>query len=973
MFAFYTSTCVGVLWLEFSAAALFLGEYGANSLPWVYIASAGMGTILGFVYSQLQKSLPLRQVVVIIPLLMGGPLILFRLGLNPIFLGGYAVFLLRLWLEAIYVLNELNTSITANQLFNIREIKRAYPLVSSGILLADVISGFSMPLLRQLVGLENVVLVASVMLLIGAIILYYIGQTYRTSFPDLPRRRIQEKGSDFATRRLQGSLSSYVWLIIAFFVMAQVLSLLLDFQYLRQLEQNLSLNAGNIADFIALFSGTLGIFELITQWFISSRVIERVGVFRVAALPPLMILSLGFLSLTGLVSIFIGVITLKFVDELLRYTLISGMGPILFQAIPDKVRSRIESDVRGFAEPLSTGLTGVGILVTIWFFHAVLPAAPDALIQGLLNRVFLGQITMFALVWLVAVLLLQSRYVSLLVLSTERGQLSLSEVDLYTFKRSVIDALERPGSDADKQSCIELLDHIDPKHAGDVFAPRLAGLSSSLQYRCLEAMLKYPNRDCLDAVRSLLNQVLPPDVFALALRYVWLTEPSPDVQSLHCYLDAAVPPAVRGTAAALMLKYGHPREKAAATDSLRRMLTSKQERERMMACRALGDATYLQALRIYIEPLLQDDSLRVRCALLEAIAATHLEEYYPSLVRGLYYKSTREAAMQALMRLDGDAIPLLVAAAADPNKPEVVRTYAWSIIGQIGTPEAVDILVEHLETTQGIARQSLLRTLLKLPHEGGIDAVADRLGRQGVERLIGQEMLLLGQIYAALVDLSSDYAIGSEADLLRRALDDLKSDIIERLFLLMRFLYPSDAIQAAAFNLQSGSRDNGARALEILDNAIDLPSKKILLTLLDRCPDREKLEALTDLSPYVQMSPSQRLRYLLDLRSILSDWVLACCFHLARQYRWGLKPKQIMACLHHPVGFVREAVLHYLKMASPRSLCDVLPQLEHDTNPLISAQVQTLKRELGLTSSRAGVEPSSLHRNRAVDSRAKPI
>jgi HEAT repeat protein len=973
MFAFYTFTCIGILWLEFSAAALFLGEYGANSLPWIYIASAGMGTILGFVYSQLQKFLPLRKVVVIIPLLMAVPLLLFRIGLSPIFLGGYAVFLLRLWLEAIYVLNELNTSITANQLFNIREIKRAYPLVSSGILLADVASGFSMPLLRQMIGLENVMLAASVMLLIGAGILYYIGRLYHTSFPDLPRRRIQDKETDFTTRRLQGSLHSYVWLVIAFFVMAQILSLLLDFQYLRQLEQNLSLNAGSIADFIALFSGTLGIFELITQWFASSRVIERVGVFRVAVLPPLMIFGLSFLALSGLVTLFVGVIILKFVDELLRYTLVSGMGPILFQAIPDKLRSRIESDVRGFAEPLSAGLTGVGILITIWFFHNLLPIASDLRIQDVLNRVFLGQITVFALVWLVAVLLLQSRYVSLLVLSAERGQLSLSEVDLHELKRSVIDALERPGSDADKQSCIELLDHIDPKHAGDVFAPRLAGLSPPLQRRCLEAMLNYPKRDCLEAVRSLLNRVSPPDVFALAMRYVWLTEPSPDVRSLQTYLEANVHPAVRGTAAALMLKYGSPHEKAAATDILRRMLTSKHERERVMACRALEDATYLQALRIYIEPLLQDDSLRVRCALLEAIAATHLEEYYPSLVKGLYYKSTREAAMHALVRLDGDAIPLLVATAADPNKPDVVRTCAWSIIGQIGTPEAVDVLIRYLETAQGSVRRSLLRTLLKLPHEAGIDAVADAFGRPGVERLINQEMKLIGQTYAALADLSTDYVVGSEADLLRRALHDLKSDIIERLFLLMRFLYPSSAIQAAAFNLQSESRDSGARALEILDNAIDLPHKSILLIVLDRRSDQEKLQALTELAPYQPMSPSQRLRCLLDSRTLLSDWVLACCFHLARQYRWRLKPEQVTACLHHPVGFVREAVLDYLKMASPKSLWGVLPKLEHDPNPLIAAQAQSMMRELGLTSSQLEAKSLEVYRNSAFDSQTSPI
>ncbi|MGJ3254600.1 MAG: Npt1/Npt2 family nucleotide transporter [Elainellaceae cyanobacterium] len=948
MFAFYTCICVGILWLEFSASALFLGEYGANSLPWVYIASAGMGTVLGFVYSRLQKTLLLRHVIVVIPVLMAVPLFLFRIGLNPIFLGGYAIFLMRLWLEAIYILNELNTSITANQLFNIREIKRAYPLISSGILLADVLSGFSMPVLRQLVGLENVILVACIMLLIGGGILYYIGQTYQQSFPDLPRRTLHEKQTDFTTRRLQGPLYRYVVLVITFFVMAQVLSLLLDFQYLRQLEQNLNLNAGNIADFIGLFSGTLGIFELLTQWFVSSRMIERMGVFKIALLPPLLILGLGFLSLIGLVGLFVGVITLKFVDELLRYTLVAGMAPVLFQAIPDRLRSRIESDVRGFAEPLSTGLTGAGILLTIWFFHWVLPSANELFVQGTLNRIFLAQITLFAGIWLVAVFLLRSRYVGLLVLSAERGQLSLHEVDLHAFKRSVIDALERPSSEADKQSCIELLEHIDPKHIGDVVAPRLASLSPRLQFKSLEAMLNYPNAASLEYVQSLLRQPLSPDTFALALRYIWRTHPSPNVQDLLPHLEADVDSAIRGTAAALLLRHGNSLQKAEATDLLRRMLTNKYERERVMACRALGDATYLQALRLYIEPLLQDDSLRVRCALLEAIAATHLEEYYPCLIRGLYYKSTRDAAMRSLIRLDSDAIPWLVEAAEDPYKPDIVRTCAWSVIGQIGTPDAVDVLVNHLNSSWGTARRSLLRTLLKLPQEKGVDAVADVLGRRGVEALIHQEMMLLGQIYGSLVDLSPQYIDEQEAELLRRALNNLERDVIERLFLLMRFLYPSSSIQAAAFNLQSESANSVARALEILDNAIDLPCKKALLSILDRRPNDEKLQNLSDIVDYEPMSPSQRLRYLLDLRHFLSDWVLACCFHLARRAHWSLTTEHILAGLHHPVGFVREAVLHYLQMASPRALHNLLPIMEHDSDRLVSAQVQKMMAELGL-------------------------
>jgi HEAT repeat protein len=947
MFAFYTATSVGILWLEVSAAALFLGEYGANRLPFIYLASAGIGSMLGLLLDVLQRFLPLRRVIVVIAVFIAAPLLLFRIGLGNVALMGYTVFLMRLWLEAVFILNEVNTTITANQLFNIREIKRTYPLVSSGILVADVLSGLSLPLLRKLIGLENVILMACLLLLVGAGILFYLSQTYKQFFPDSPRRRLQENQPDFATRRLRGPLFRYAALVVAFFVMSQILLLLVDFQYLSQIEFRFlagapteaiaAENLNRIADFLATFSAIVGMFELMTQWFFSSRIIERLGVFTAAMIPPAMTALVSMGLLTGLWSLFWGLIILKFLDELLRYTLVASTGPVMFQPIPENVRGRFQNMVRGVAEPLSIGFTGLGLWLTVHLlevFHQQ-------------TWVLLLAIALSAMLWTWTVWMLRSGYLRLLVMSAEQGQLSRSDVDLRTFKRAIVEILDRPGTDADKASCIELLTNINPRNLGEILAPLLSKFSPRLQRQSLEAMTRYPNPAYLPWVYALLEEdSLQPEVLAIALRYIWITEPDPDIRQLRPYLHPDIDPVVRGTAASLMLRRGDPRQKAEATDILRRMLTHERERERVMGCRALGEAVYLQALRLYIKPLLQDESLRVRCALLEAIAATHLEEFYPSLLRGLHYKSTRDAAMQALVRLENEALPRLVELAEDPYKPEVVRNASWMTIGQIGTPEALEVLVSNLAIAWGNTRRSILRILLKLPQERGIDAVSNLQGRSGIEALISQELSFIGHLYAALMDLSQDQVQGREADLLRRSLRYDLGDAVERLFLLMRFLYSSSAIQAASFNLQGNSQEGVARGLEILDNTIDIPGKQAVLTLLDRRSDAEKLQSLADYLTYTPMPPSQRLRYLLDLRHFLSDWARACCFHLARNERWSLTPDQILASLRDPVGFVREAVISYLSVASPKAMLELLPMLERDPDRLVAAQVQQIVQHM---------------------------
>ena len=960
MFAFYATTSIGLVWLEAITADLFLSAYKAEGLPWIYIASAGIGSGLSFVYSQLQKVLPLRRVIVIIALLMAAPLLLFWLGLSAqaiypfefwqVSTVGITIFLMRLWVEALNVLNDLNTAITANQLFNIREIKRTYPLISSGILVADVISGFSLGFMIRLVGnLENMVLLSCGMMAIGAGILFYLSNAYQQAFPDFLRRRSgsEEQASEFSTNRsVQGSLRRYVILLYLFFILSQVLFLLIDFRFLGAL-QEFSTSEGQIAAFLGVFNGILGIFEVTMQWLASSRLIERVGVFFASLLLPGGIGILSALAISSLawqeplisqwawtLPLFLVLLALKFYDELLHYTLFASVGPVLFQPIPDGVRSNVQAMVRGVAEPWSTGVTGVALLMLGFFGDRQL-------------NILFPVMLVLSLIWIGVILLLRAKYVNLLVISADRGQLT-RDVDELELRRKLLETLEKPGPEKRKESCIDFLSKVYPKSACELLAPRLMNFSPTLQRKSLEAMLLYPSAAALSQVKELIDQDPSATVLALALRFVWITEEDPDIRRLRVYLKSEVDPVVRGTASSLMMRQGDPTQKAEATNTLRRMLTHKSEKERVMGCRALGEAVYLQALRIYIPNLLQDESLRVRWAILDAIAATHLEEFYPSLLRGLQYKSTREAALKAVVRLHNEALPMLIKLAEDVQKPDIVRLHAWQAIGLIGSPESLDALISHLVVAWGNNRRNILRILLEIPGEAGIESTLKQMGRRGVEQLIDQELMFMGQIYAALLDLSPQAMWMREADLLKRALEGLLLDSQERLFLLMQFLYPIGSIKAAAFNLQSASRSNMARGLEILDNTLDIPNKRALLSILDRNSEEEKLRNLSEIFDDQRSLPSDRLRQLLELRHFLSDWTIACCFHLAKQAHWSLTSEQAVACLRHPKGFVREAVLSYLWMASPRAMQTLLPLLQKDPDRLVIAQVKKMLRALEL-------------------------
>ncbi|MBD2176340.1 hypothetical protein H6F42_05330 [Pseudanabaena sp. FACHB-1998] len=937
MFLFYGATSIGAVWLEYSSSTLFLEAYKAENLTWVYIATAFVVTAFGVFYSWLQKLFPLRWVMLGISFLLALPLPFAWMGLmqKGSFIYMAAVFGIRLWVEGIYVLSNINNDIAANQLFNIREIKRAFPLISTGIIVAEIVGGFSYPFLVSWGGAINMTLATCFMLFMGSCVLFYLSTRYKQAFPNSVYNN--DEDSDISTRSLQGNILNYVWLLFGFFVAAQVLFFMIEFQYQTQLETHLKTEEA-IGSFLGIFGGIMGVFKLALQLFGSSRIIERIGVFFAVLMPPAGIIITGTLAGFAPFGLLIGFVVLKFFDELFRFTIVAATAPTLFQAVPDQFRSQMQSFVRGIADPLATG--GAGVL--IWVVSEIFKQR--GIDSDIFSHWFAGVIVLVAIIWVAVIWLLRRGYLELLIQSVERGQLSLMAVDTRELRRAVSESMTRAETQTEQSVCIDLLTQIAPQAVGESLAPLLAQMNPDLQAQSIEAMLANPEAKYLPSIREVMQSPqASPQVQALCLRYVLLADDkNRDIDSLRKYLGPEQNPIIRGTAVALMMRLGASSQVAEATNTLRHMITSSSQPERVIGCRALAEAAFMQSLRFYVPQLLQDPSIEVRCALLRAIAATRASEYFPSVIRGLHYKATRKASHEALVTLGDDAISSLIDLAYSDRSPDNARVQAWDILGEIGTQTSISVLASNLSQTWGKHRRQILRTLIRIPQEQGIEAVLELMGRSGIEKMVVQELGVMTEAWAAIEDVPEDQISTVEAGLLLDSLRTEAIDSLERIFLLMKLLYSSSAIQAAAFNILSGSKGSLARGMEILDNTVDLSIKQILLSVVDNRSISDKLGVLSTIHPYQPLSPLKRLQQLVELRYCLSDWTLTCCLHVARTQFWSLPAETMLKCIEHPTGFVREAVIAYLQVSSPRSLVRILPRLLKDRNPLVLAQAKAI-------------------------------
>lgn len=1027
MFLSYAATSIGVLWLEATASALFLEHFSADNLPFIYLSSTLLSIFLGFIYGLMQAIIPLRWVIVSVSLLMAIPVFLFQRGLMlpaGAAIGGFVAFkavvlCMRLWLQVVYVLNDLNTTITANQLFNVRELRRTYPLISSGVLVADAASGFLLPMVSDRFGLSGVTLTAFSMMTLGSLILLYITRSQSRFFDTTLRRR--EPITPEANTQLQGQSMNYRWMLLLFFVLAEIIFLLLDFQFSKELE-GMGVIAGlnrlgqtqseRIASFLGVFQGVLGIFELLVQWFASRWVIENLGVFGTTGILPTLMVSLGgsvaMLSImpnlfpalatdmgmfkSGAV-IFWAIVLLKFLYELFHFTLLASVGPVLFQPVPQKLRNLVQTNVRGNAEPIANGVTGfllVGLIYLGW--------------QQALGNYWRGAIfTILVLlsgVWLVAIYILRRQYTEILILSARQDLLvgrTTSDSAMRELKRAAISALSKPGMEESQMGCVELLLQADPKNALDILVPMLQKLPEPAKCRILGVMQDEPNAEYAIAVSRLITPHQPAQVVAAALRYIYHADRDRSLQQLLDYLRPQAPALVRATASVLLLEFGDRDQRAKATNLLRLMLTNPNQEERRASCGAIRNLKYLQALQLYIlEIVKQESDITVRCAVLDVVASTHFEKCYPALVEGLRRPETRSAAIAALLLLKDEALPLLQPIAQNWREAEAVRAAAWDIIGQVGSPEAIDFLIQQLPIRWSDDRSNILRALIKIQNDHHIDTIADTLGRTEIEALLEQDLMLIAHVTAAILDITGRVKSRDLEEMLYRSLQGVQIDAIDRIFLLMQFLYEADAIQAAAYSLKSGSSDDVAQGLEILDTKLDIPQKRALLVILENnmatgirlneatkrkkrrsrpktprtaLPDLAlpkpeqwrltrqeqlglelQLQSLASIMNYTPLDPLERIKQLLDLRHFLSDWVAACCFHLVRSEAWTLEREQILSGLRGGSSLLREAAILYLYNAQQRgqtkgAFLKVLPRMQNDSDPLLRRQIKIWMEE----------------------------
>ena len=812
---------IGFNFVETAVFPLFLTEFSAATLPYLYIINGVIVALLSTLYLRLGRRLSFTQGLLLLPGFLMALSFAYWLALT---LGGGrpVTFALPVLFQVAVSFGQVGFWTMAARLLTLRQSKRLFGPVGAGMWVAIVLTGFLIPAIVRAIGTVNLLLLASVGFAAALALLWAIIGRYRGALNVVE----EAAGSGGTTSSLGKHLRNpYVLLMFGLTITAWLSFFFIDNIFYNRISARFP-DPAELAGFMGLYLAGLGIFTLINNSFVAGPLIARFGVrgglFILPAL--LFVVTLAFSVVGagwGLVPLLFWLATLNRVFDLgFMFSVDQTAQSILYQPLPASVRARIQTIDNGIVRMAAVGLAGVLLLL--------LNRTPSFTV------VHLGFVLLAILVaWLVVAGLTARAYPRALTAALSRRRLTGAAVNLDDSDsvRVLTETLRnpRPGP---ALYALGLLAESRPEALGGALPDLLAHPASVVRREALGHIERRGVGDPLAVAAAAEND---PDPLARGAAWRALAAvggPEAEAALLARLGDAA--PETRLGALVGLRRHGSPAARAQADAALAALVASVDRAERRLAVRALEAAAGEDCA--LLARLLDDGDNDVRRAALAAAGHASCADLWPLVVAALERRATQTAAVGALVAGGEAALPTMSAAFDRAELPVEMGIGLARAAGRIGK-RAVALLAGQLDRPSDAVRTEVL---LALAHAGyrATGAAADAVRRQ-----IAAETAHAAWLLAGLRDCL-DVA---ELAYLRRVLADQFAAARDRVYLLLSFLFDPAAMRDVREALGRGRRASDTRrayALEILDLRLPADLKALVMPLSEELPAAERLQRL---------------------------------------------------------------------------------------------------------------------------------
>lgn len=915
-----------------SAGTLLRDRFGADAasyLPYIYIGSAIVAPATGYLYSRLEDKLSFSKLLTanfgfLLVTITGFYVLLFAL---PD--AGWPAIAFYIWYYVLYALIMLAFWGLATKLLDIRQSKRLFGLIGSGMVVAMIISGFLVRPLVSLIGPFNLLLLAASGIFLSLVLMLYITRAFQTDRP-APRSSRRGKAAEAGKGYSELLKDRYIVLIVAITALNLVAYFFIDNAFYDQVYIRFP-EPDELASFLGEFLAVSSIFNLGSRMFASGKLITRYGLLvGLLTLPLALFASSLLVAVVGTVMGFTPLLFWLVVFTRLLFRVIGDAVDkpsfsILYQALPTAQRMRVQTLVISIVEPIGGGIAGVILLLlsfnSVQIFYAVL---------------------IFLLGWVVAAALVSRQYRR--VLLDGLSQNKLGEISLDALDKSSLAILEQQTKSAPPAVVFYSLTVLEAVHHGTLTRALRRALSHPSPEVRQDALARIERLGLMTMARDVrlrINFEPSTVVKAAALRTLASLGDDDIFDEVAPYLDDSNLDIKKGAMVGL-LRSGGIEGILMAGEKLIRLIDSPNAVEREFAVTVLGDVNQPSFYRPLLR-LLNDDSPRVQRAALGAAGKLRNAKLWPLVLTKLDAPLVRSAAVSALVAAGPTALPALAAVLANENVSTEKRIRIARICGQIGSDEAANMLETQLNYPDNDVRYQVLVSLRRCNYQAPAEKIA------AVQQQIEAEVENAVWLLASLEDVGQHQFTTH----LYKALTDEIDQTRDRVFLLLSFVYEAQNVQNVQRNLAQPDRSKRAYALEVLENMLTTRrSKDILLPLMDdsRLPEQQ-LSLLHPLFPSVNLKIG-RYKRLQDIFARPTEWISPwgrACALLAMVQLLETPvgattvptPKEVQRCIDQALEagepLLRETALFSISYTQSLSQMGKIKKLTGDENPVVAA------------------------------------
>jgi ATP:ADP antiporter, AAA family len=789
--------------------ALFLERYSAIRLPLVDMAIAVLVGVVVGIYIRIARRVSLPALQAGSLLLLAATSLLFW-WLSGRVRAAWLFPVIYIWVGMFGVLAPAQVWTLANYVFTTRAAKRVFGLVGSGAIAGWIVGGLLTERFAKRFGTENMLLGVALALTVSAALvpLIWRARTEGISEPELEAGRAGGLRESLALVRS----SPYLRAIAAVILVSSFVTAVAGWQF-KAIAKAYIADTDSLTAFFGMFNFAAGVLSLALQLLLTSRLLRAFGIgFGLFVVPTMLAAGTVALVLTGGLA---AAVLLKGSDQVLRYSIDKATVELLYLPVPSAHTFQAKSFIDTVVWRAGDGFAGALVLFLVGGLHL------SAVDVGWVNLLMIG-------LWMAAAYAARRQYVRNLTdgilnyrLDTERSAspvLDRTSVEIVSRRLTSADTadvlyalrvLEDDRARVAPPAIHALLAHPDPEVR--VRAVRLLAAAGDVSVRpTIERML-------YDAHLEVRTEAL------LYLTQHAEIDPLDRIEQLGGFADYSI----RASTIAFLARPGVSQNLDAARlmlDTMVRERGPEGRRTRVEAARLLGWLP--DAFDAQLRALLHDEDAEVARHAIVAVGMLRKRALVPDVIERLREPLVVPDAMEALATFGDSIAGTLRDYLADGSVPRAIRRELPELLMRIGSVGAQLVLVDMLTERDTHIRFRVITALNKLRQAHPTRRIDAKL----VETVLSAEIIGTYRSHQVLGALQRHHAA---PDVVAHALRDAIVHERERIFRLLKVLYPAADMHSAYVGLQSDNPVVHDNSLEFVEAVLSRELRELLVPLLD--------------------------------------------------------------------------------------------------------------------------------------------